>query len=264
MFGREIARYNALLEEYKEKVIDKFAPQDLKEYNEILFSAHSCAIEGNTFSVDDTRALKEQGLGLIPVGKTLFEAFEIMDHFKAYEFLMGNTDHPLTEELVRETHKILTEHTLTYRYKDAVPGEYTNTDMGAGDTIFGDHEELISRIPRLIIATQRAMEQTPVHPIEIAAQFHRHFIFLHPFRDGNGRLGRLLSNFILLKLGHPMIIIDRTDREEYINALRSCRDMKSTVPIVEFFFKATTKRMETEIALKKEMTKDTDFNYSKK
>ena len=63
--------------------------EELKEYNEILFSAHSCGIEGNSFSVDDTRELKEKGLGLIPQGKTLYEAFEILGHFKAYEYLLG-------------------------------------------------------------------------------------------------------------------------------------------------------------------------------
>ena len=92
MFEREIIRYDTLLKEYRQQVIDKFNAEDLKEYNEILFSAHSCAIEGNTFSVDDTRALKEKGLGLIPQGRTLLEAFEMLDHFKAYEFLMGQTD----------------------------------------------------------------------------------------------------------------------------------------------------------------------------
>ena len=60
MFEREIIRYDTLLKEYRQQVIDKFNAEDLKEYNEILFSAHSCAIEGNTFSVDDTRALKEK------------------------------------------------------------------------------------------------------------------------------------------------------------------------------------------------------------
>lgn len=220
MFEREIERYNTLLKEYRATVIDRFNVEDLKEYNEILFSAHSCAIEGNTFSVDDTRALKEKGLGMIPQGKTLFEAFEILDHFNAYEFLMGQTDQPLTEQLVKETHRILTQHTLTYRYKDAVPGEYTNTDMGAGDTIFGDHEKLIARVPKLMEATQKAIEELPVHPVEIAAQFHKHFIFLHPFRDGNGRLGRLLSNFILVKMDQPMILIEKQDRENILVLLK--------------------------------------------
>ena len=263
MFEREIERYNTLLKEYRATVIDRFNVEDLKEYNEILFSAHSCAIEGNTFSVDDTRALKEKGLGMIPQGKTLFEAFEILDHFNAYEFLMGQTDQPLTEQLVKETHRILTQHTLTYRYKDAVPGEYTNTDMGAGDTIFGDHEKLIARVPKLMEATQKAIEELPVHPVEIAAQFHKHFIFLHPFRDGNGRLGRLLSNFILVKMDQPMILIEKQDREKYIGALKACRDEHNLAPIVDFYFKTAIKKLETEITLKKEMTKDGDYNYSK-
>ena len=261
MFEREIERYNTLLREYKTTVIDKFNVEDLKEYNEILFSAHSCAIEGNTFSVDDTRALKEKGLGMIPQGKTLFEAFEILDHFNAYDFLMGQTELPLTEQLVKETHRILTQHTLTYRYKDAVPGEYTNTDMGAGDTIFGDHEELIARVPKLMEATQKAIEQLPVHPIEIAAQFHKHFIFLHPFRDGNGRLGRLLSNFILVKLGYPMLLIESTDREKYIGALKACRDERNTAPMVEFFFSIAIGRMEKELARKKSMNEDYNFDF---
>lgn len=261
MFEKEIARYDFLLAEYREKIIDKFAPQDLKEYNEVLFSAHSCAIEGNTFSVDDTRALKEEGLGLVPVGKTLFEAFEILDHFKAYEYLMGHTHLPLTEQLVKDTHKLLTEHTLTYRYKDAQPGEYTDTDMGAGDTIFGDHEKLIARVPALMEATQRAIEQLPVHPVEIAAQFHKHFIFLHPFRDGNGRLGRLLSNFILAKLGHPMIIIERTDREAYIGALKACRDERNMAPIVDFFFRTAIRRMERELEQKEGLSEENEFEF---
>lgn len=43
---------------------------------------------------------------------------------------MGQTDRSFAEQLVKDTHRILTQHTLTYRYKDAVPSEYTNTDMG--------------------------------------------------------------------------------------------------------------------------------------
>lgn len=77
-----IILYDNLVSRYKEIVADKFSPQDFIEYNEILFSAHSCAIEGNSFSVDETRTLKERGLGMIPQGKTLLEAFEMLDHFK--------------------------------------------------------------------------------------------------------------------------------------------------------------------------------------
>ena len=196
---------------------------------------------------------------MIQVGNNLFEAFEILDHFKAYEFLMQQPDAFLTEELVKETHKRLTEHTLNYRYKDSAPGEYTNTDMGAGDTLFGDHEINISRIPQLLEATQKAILKADIHPVEIAAQFHKHGVFLHPFRDGNGRLARLLSNFILLKFNHPILIINNGDKDSYINALRQCRDTHNTKPMVEFFFNAAISRMQNEIEQKQSANNDLDF-----
>ena len=76
MYEDLIPQYDSLVAEYKKIVAKGFSKADFIEYNEILFSAHSCAIEGNSFSVDETRTLKEKGLGMIPHGKTLFEAFE--------------------------------------------------------------------------------------------------------------------------------------------------------------------------------------------
>jgi hypothetical protein len=84
------AIYDEVLVKYNELVVNSIDEDDFKLYNEILFSAHSCGIEGNSFSVDDTRELKEQQLGNIPVGKTLFEVYEMLDHFRAYEFLFGD------------------------------------------------------------------------------------------------------------------------------------------------------------------------------
>ena len=81
------------------------------------------------------------------------------------------------------------------------------------------------------------------------------------FRDGNGRLGRLLSNFILVKLGHPMILIESVKREKYIGALKACRDEHNTAPMVEFFFSVAIERMKKELALKDAMNKDCNFYF---
>lgn len=203
MDDKRINLYDETVAEYRQTVSRGFDRQDFIEYNEILFSAHSCAIEGNTFSVDETRTLKEKGLGMIPQGKTLLEAFEILDHFQAYEYLLNNLDKPLSEKLLKETHRLITEHTLSYRTRNdkrpSRPGEYTTVDMCAGDTIFGDHERLIRRVPDLLTSTQNALDSGEIHPMIIAAKFHGFYEYLHPFRDGNGRLGRMFSNFILLK-----------------------------------------------------------------
>ena len=251
-----ISTYNKILENYNNLIVSKFDENDFKLYNEILFSAHSCGIEGNSFSVNDTRELKEQQLGNIPVGKTLFEAYEMLDHFNAYEFLFSDLTKPLTENLLKETHRILMANTLNYRIKDAVAGEYTNTDMAAGDTVFGDHKTLIAQVPKLLSQTQKLLKESTLHPVVLSARFHCFFEYLHPFRDGNGRIGRLFANFVLAKQKHPIIIIEREKKSEYITALKSYKKENTTEFIEEFFLHTAISRMEREMNEKKNLTKN--------
>lgn len=195
---------------------------------------------------------------MIPQGKTLLEAFEMLDHFQAYEYLIKNLDKPLSEELLKETHRLLTEHTLAFRThhddQPSQPGEYTTVDMCAGDTIFGDHKELIKRVPLLLESTQEAMDSGEVHPMIIAAKFHGFYEYLHPFRDGNGRIGRMFTNFILLKKEQPILIIPREKREEYIAALKFIRREGTDEYLIDFFFKTAVQRMQHEIEEKTNMT----------
>lgn len=270
-FEREIKEYEDLRRKYQTQIIGMMNGEEYVKYNEILFSTHSCAIEGNSFSVDDTRELKEKGLAMIPAGKSLLEAFEILDHFKAFEFMMQNTQHALDETLLKEINRLATSHTLSYRCPDAIPGEYTTTDMAAGDTVFGDHKKLIAMVPKLLESTERAIlaaaqaqknetndnlgSEDHTHAIVIAARFHGFYEYLHPFRDGNGRTGRLVSNYILLRLGHPLVIIPSEQRKEYIAAMRMIRTEGTDEHLIRFFFKMAMLRMQEEIKQKEANTK---------
>ncbi len=216
------------------------------EYNEILFSAHSCAIEGNSFTVDDTRILHEQGMAMIPVGRSLLECTEMADHFRAFEYMTAHLDYPFDEDLLKAVNRLVMEHTISYRAPGAVAGEYTTEDMAAGDTMFGDHEKLIAQVPLLMASTQKAIGGG-LHPVIVAAKWHGYYEYLHPFRDGNGRTGRLLSNFILLRAGHPLLIIKLENRGEYISALKNIRTEGTDEHLVSFFFKTAIARMEDEI-----------------
>lgn len=267
MFEKEIKEYEELRLKYQDSIINKMNREEYIKYNEVLFSTHSCAIEGNSFSVDDTRELKEKGLGMIPAGKSLLEAFEMLDHFDAFEYMIRNTNHPLDEEFLKEINKRITLHTLSYRSPDAVPGEYTTTDMAAGDTVFGDHEKLIARVPQLLASTERTLiaslqgnnatgnVSSIPHPMVIAARFHGFYEYLHPFRDGNGRTGRLVSNYILMRLGHPLLIIPSEARQEYISALRMIRTEGTDEHLVRFFFKMAMQRIQQELSQKEANTK---------
>lgn len=254
-FDTEIKEYEAARQQYQTSIINQMNREEYIKYNEVLFSTYSCAIEGNSFSVDDTRELKEKGLGMIPAGKTLFEAFEMLDHFEAFEYMMQNTQHPIDEELLKEINRRVTRHTLSYHAPEAIAGEYTTTDMTAGDTVFGDHKELIARVPKLLESTEEAIVAANVHPMILAARFHGFYEYLHPFRDGNGRTGRLASNYILLRMGHPLLIIPSENRKEYIAALRMIRTEATDEHLIRFFFKMATRRMEEELKQKEANTK---------
>ena len=254
-FEKEIKEYDDLRSKYQTLVVDRMDREEYITYNEVLLSTHSCAIEGNSFSVDDTRELKEKGLGMILASKTLFEAFEMLDHFEAFEYMVQNVQHPLDETLLKEINRRVTSHTLAYRAPDATPGEYTTTDMAAGDTVFGDHEELIARVPRLLESTEQTIVSAATHPMVVAARFHGFYEYLHPFRDGNGRTGRLVSNYILLRMGHPLLIIPSESRQEYIAALRMIRTEATDEHLVRFFFKMAVQRMQEEMKQKEANTK---------
>ena len=250
MFEKEIEEYERIRKEYQQKVADKMGREQWMEYNEILFSAHSCAIEGNSFTVDDTRILREQGMAMIPVGRSLLECTEMADHFRAFDYMVSHLDLPFDESLLKEINRLTTEHTLAYRASGAVAGEYTTEDMAAGDTLFGDHETLIARVPKLMESTQRAIAEGQ-HPVVVSAKWHGYYEYLHPFRDGNGRTGRLLSNFILLRAGHPLLIIKLEDRAAYISALKQIRTEGTDEHLAAFFFKTAIERMNSEMKQKK-------------
>ena len=250
MFEKEIEEYERVRADYQENIADRMSREQWMEYNEILFSAHSCAIEGNSFTVDDTRILREQGMAMIPVGRSLLECTEMADHFRAFDYMAGQLDHPFDEALLKEVNRLVTEHTLAYRAPGSIAGEYTTEDMAAGDTMFGDHEKLIARVPSLMMSTEKAIGDG-LHPLIVAAKWHGYYEYLHPFRDGNGRTGRLLSNFILLRAGHPLLIIELKDRSEYISALKQIRTEGSDEYLIEFFFKTAIGRMKNELSQKR-------------
>jgi Fic family protein len=259
MFENEIRKYDEVAEAYKQTIIVPMGMEQFRERNEVLFSCHSCGIEGNSFTVDNTRELFEQGLGYYPVGKTLLECQEMGDHFAAYEWMHSHLDHPFDVTLLKEINRLVTLHTLPYKVPNASPGEFTTVDMAAGDTVFGDHELLIAQVPKLMESTAKAMEEKKAHPMILAARFHGFYEYLHPFRDGNGRTGRLMSNFILLHFDLPELIICKEDREEYIGALRQIRTENTDEYLISFFFNKAMAQMKSDMEQKKKANRPMFF-----
>jgi Fic family protein len=220
--------------------LDELRPLDATQEAQVLqkfrldWNYHSSKIEGNTLTYGETKALLL--FGITAQGKPLRHHFEITGHNEAIKWVMDvvANKEPFTENLIRQLHTIL----LKERYQvDAVTadgkptrrwievGQYKSTPNHVRtitDEIFyfATPEETPSKMHDLINWFRAEVEKDEVNPLILAAEFHYRFIRIHPFDDGNGRVARLLMNFILLMKGLPPVIIKTEDKQNYFAALR--------------------------------------------
>jgi Fic family protein len=152
-----------------------------------------------------------------------------------------NKDKLLSEVFIRELNKIIlvrdfykTSHDGEYRYKINV-GTYKtrpNSVITSTGEIFdyASPEDTPSLMSDLIQWYRKEEKQKKIKIEELAAMFHYRYIRIHPFEDGNGRIARLIVNYILLRHGYPMIVIRTDDREKYLKTLHNCDLLTGKIP----------------------------------
>ena len=108
-------------------------------------------------------------------------------------------------------------------------------------------EELLEKISNLTLTEaselKKALEEKKIHPLLVIGNFVVEFLNIHPFQDGNGRVGRLLLNFILLKNNYPPINILLEDRAEYYKTLQEYSKKDNLKPTLEFLIKQYKKNL---------------------
>ncbi len=173
---------------------------------------HSNAIEGNTLSLRETKVVLE---GITVGGKSLREHFEAINHRDAIlyvEEIVAKRE-PLSEWQIKNMHGLVlkgidNEEAGRYRRENVV--------ISGASTTPPDFLRLGEAMQQLIAWHEQTGQ---MHPIERAAELHTRFVQIHPFVDGNGRTGRLLLNFELMKAGYPPAVIRKEDRLAYYDAL---------------------------------------------
>ncbi len=185
--------------------------ETLKNYV-IEFAYNTASIEGNTINLEEARNLLSEGI--TPKDKTLREVYDLQNTEKVFLDLLGNKlKVELSHNLIVEIHDNLLQNIderKGYRTTDirvinsnfdASPGKYVRTDMELLLKWFNDHK-------------------IKLHPLALAIVFHHKFEKIHPFSDGNGRTGRMIINYILLRNNFPPSIIRKKFRKEYLDAMR--------------------------------------------
>ena len=200
----------------------------------IDFNYNSNHIEGNTLTYGQTELL-------LLFGKVVSEAeMKDLEEMKAHnvglkmmEVEAGEIHKPLTETFIRQLHKVLIREDYTV-YRTLPGGAQTSYTIHAGCyktrpnsviTRYGDRFEYASpeETPALmgdLVAWYNEAEQCGGYtPAQLAALFHYRYIRIHPFEDGNGRIARLMVNYILARHNYPMIVVRSRKKSQYLEAL---------------------------------------------
>lgn len=209
------------------------------------FNYNSNHIEGNTLTYGQTELL-------LLFGRVVGEAkMKDLEEMKAHNVCLKMTiteakekDKPLTEYFIRTLHQTMLREDYTF-YRQLPGGETTSYVVHAGcyktrpNSVitptgerfeYASPEETSALMADLVNWYNSAATEGKLTPVELAAMFHYRYIRIHPFEDGNGRIARLLMNFILLRYGYPMIVIRSKNKKAYLDALGKADQVVGPVP----------------------------------
>ena len=208
--------------------------QQLSRKFSIEYNYNSNHLEGNTLTYGQTELLLLFGK---MTGNGDLKDFSDMKASQVSVRMMTEAsqekDTPLTQNFIRQLHKVLLREDYTV-YRNLPGGMTTSYVVHAGQyklrpnsviTRYGDRFEYASPEETPALMTDLVDWYNSVEPygkytpVELAALFHYRYIRIHPFEDGNGRIARLLANYILARHGWPMIVVRNRNKREYLNAL---------------------------------------------
>ena len=202
----------------------KLSPQQLQglrslpnsgyESLKVEFLFHSNKMEGSTFSKEQIyRVIKARE---VEGQHKLDDIYETKNSIDLFEFVVDTINEPLSESLIKEYHSLLMKNSndiiqshLAGRYRP-IPAEISNVDLKLSDpaTINYDMEKLLNNY-----------HNQKNHSIETIASFHKDFEHIHPFHDGNGRVGRFIMMKQCIDNDIDLIAIDSEYEKEYKHSL---------------------------------------------
>lgn len=212
----DISRINLLeiLREQKEMKLNG----NLYHNTQIMFAYNTNHIEGSKLTEDQTRYIYETNTILFE-GETVANVDDILEtinHFKLVDYMLDIASEPLTEDIIKKFHKILKEGTMDSRKEWFNVGEYKKLPNEAGMMKTASPNETPKEMQKLMKWYNSLSKIT----IKEIIEFHARFEKIHPFQDGNGRVGRMIMFKECLKNNIiPFIIFDK-DKLFYYRGLK--------------------------------------------
>lgn len=243
-----VMRMGKIEELYQEwQSVQPLKEEDARRLNQkfmLEFNYNSNHIEGNTLTYGQTELL-------LLFGKVVDAAnMKDLEDMKASNVGLNMmqeqaaSEYPLTETFIRQLHQTILREDYTV-YRQLPGGQQTSYVVHAGiyktrpNSVitrsgerfeYASPEETPALMRDLVSWYQEEEQKGELTLAELCALFHYRYIRIHPFEDGNGRIARLLVNFILTRHHYPMIVVKSADKENYLNALSTCDGFVGTSP----------------------------------
>lgn len=182
---------------------------------QVRMTYNSNHIEGSRLSEDQTRLIFETNTVDVGEGIPVDDIIETINHFHAIDYVIDTAEEPLTEEIIKELHRILQQST-----KDSTLTWFAVGDYKKRANVVGGRE---TTKPKDVPAQMKALlsEYADIDTVTIndIVRFHYEFERIHPFQDGNGRVGRLIALKECLRFGIVPFIIEDSKKMFYYRGL---------------------------------------------
>ena len=193
----------------------------------LQFLYHSNKLEGSTFNIQQLSILLDENM--IVGEHSIDDVQETINSISLFDFVIDTLGEPMTPRLLREYHQVLKKNTRDEKYGFAgVFKKIPNKIMGV-DLDVAQPYEVPERIDELL--------NNKIKSIKDIADFHQKFEAIHPFQDGNGRIGRYIILKQCIENNIDLIAIDDEYNKEYKNALYEAQVNDNIKPLTNVFIK---------------------------
>lgn len=182
---------------------------------QIRMTYNSNHIEGSKLSEDQTRMIFETNTINVGDGVPVDDVIETVNHFRAIDFIIDNAENTLTEDIIKRLHYILKQSTRDSSLEWFAVGDYKKRANVVGGRETAKPKEVHNKIINLLTKYESLKSVT----IDDIIQFHYDFERIHPFQDGNGRVGRLIAFKECLRFGIVPFIIEDSKKMFYYRGL---------------------------------------------
>ncbi len=240
---------------------------DYDKFNHYSIVHHGATIEGSSLSLDETFLLLDENL--TPKNKPLLHTLMTVDHYNALQYIvqLAASKTKLSVNHINELSALIMKNsgskisTIAGDF-DSSKGEFRKATVRAGNRTFMDYSKVPNKVKELVTFINSDLEQSRdfLKNSMLAFDVHFQMVSIHPFADGNGRLSRLLMNYVQHYHKHPMTIVFIEHKQDYFQALENTREKEDLKIFQSFMFGQSFKYFNTEIQILTKEQKQSQSN----